>query len=164
MLWLTVSVLFPEAMVIARHLQRTGRADMLPVLKDFVARIRWMEDGERAWRGIFCPFLDQAGACSIHPVRPLLCRSITSTDPASCRAALNQTEESEAPLVIMNMVQKQIVESIFIQLATSLQEAGRDSRSVELASAVSAIIEQPGLEEDFARGGPGGYMERIRNN
>lgn len=149
---LTVSVLIPEAMAIADHLRRKGRVGMLPALKDFVARIRWMEDGERAWREIFCPFLDEQGACFIHPVRPLLCRSITSTDPAACRAALNQTEESESSMVIMNMAQKQIVERAFLQLAKSLQEAGRDSRSVELVRCVSAILEQPGLELDLIQG------------
>jgi hypothetical protein len=150
---LTVSVLFPEAMAIEDHLRRTGRTDMLPALKDFVARIRWMEDGERAWREIYCPFLNELKACSIHAVRPLLCRSITSTDSAACRAALKQPEASEAPLVMMNMVQKRLAESAFLQLAKSLQEAGRDSRSVELVRGVSAFLEQPNLELDFVQGG-----------
>jgi Fe-S-cluster containining protein len=43
--------------------------------------------------GLVCPFLDD-DACSIHPVRPFVCRQyLVTSDPALCRDPLNQPVE-----------------------------------------------------------------------
>lgn len=47
-----------------------------------------------------CPFLDDAGLCSIHAVRPLTCRMFLSlSDPAYCTSELNTSEEARQILL-----------------------------------------------------------------
>ena len=51
-----------------------------------------------------CAFLDGSGSCSIYPVRPLLCRSITSTDADACREALSMLALGENQPISYNFV------------------------------------------------------------
>lgn len=150
---LNVSALLPEVAVIARwltaQLPRSAFAWVRQRLDDRVSRIAWMEEEERIGRQIFCAFLDEGGACVIHPVRPLVCRGVTSLDRNCCRSAL---EGEGSGAVVMDLRVRDAAEKAFLELASVLESAGLDSRSVELMRGVQIFLADPALAERFLAG------------
>jgi Fe-S-cluster containining protein len=150
-----VAVLLSEAVAIAVYLAASIPPDVLPRLKatlgDTTGKVRWMEDDERRRLGIPCSLLDTRGYCVIHPVRPLLCRSITSTDPRLCREAMDSWEDEPAP-VIMNLGQKFLFDKAFCTLGETLERLGLESRSYELNRAVWNCLIDPELAARFLAG------------
>lgn len=153
-----VSVLAPEAWTIAHWLQkRHSDAEMEKLAERLTASartIRWLDDADRIRGGVTCPFLDDRGWCSIHPVRPLMCRSVTSTDPELCRRALDsRTSDEEVPLVC-DLFQKFLMEQTYRALATALEWRGLDGDGRELVGAVSRFLSEPELAGDYLAGSP----------
>jgi len=90
---LNVSVLLPEALRIAETINTEWPETAWSALQERLVHhcnwARWMDDEERLMRGAFCPLLDTKGNCSIHTVRPLVCRGVASLDSISCRRAFD---------------------------------------------------------------------------
>lgn len=153
---LNVSILFPEAIAITSFLKRRFTQDELEGLRDSLSNLqvktRWLDDEERVFLREPCAFLDEQGCCMIHCVRPLLCRSITSTNPSRCSDAITLAPLGEAPPIEMNLFQKRLVETVYQALAQALQELGLDYRPKRLTSAVLALMTDPELVETFAAG------------
>lgn len=151
----SVAVLLPEAVAIAEYLTANIPPAMLPrmkaILGETAERVRWMEDDERRRLRISCPFLDSRGWCIIHPVRPLVCRSITSTDPDLCEQAMEADPDEPVP-VVMNLVQKFLFDTSFRTLGDTLERLGLESRSFELSRAVWHCLIDPELVTQFLGG------------
>ncbi len=139
-----VAILQPEAHNIAAHLHRTCSVAELNELRvrmeQMLVVICGLDDEERIATSQPCVFLDQQGSCSIYPVRPVLCRSITSTCASACRAALQYSMFEEPQPIMMNMFQKKLMETAFTALARMWQESGGDDRSQELTAAVFPLL------------------------
>lgn len=147
-----VSILWPEAFAIANyliHLPSEERGELVRKLEHVALRTRWMEEEERIHLGIACPFLSDEQACSIYAVRPLLCRSVTSTDPDLCRQALDTAWEDVEVLVVMNLFQKSLMEEAFRSVGDALASSGLNHRSVELVAAVRAVLRYSSLVDDY---------------
>ena len=144
---LNVDVLIPEAIAIAWFLQRRlspGGLDGLRTrLQELLNRTRWLDDEERLFLRAPCAFLDERGSCLIHDVRPLLCRSITSTDPATCREEVAMVPLNGAPTVEMNLFQKQMIDTVYSELSGALEFLGLDYRPRRLSSAVLTLLAEP---------------------
>ena len=142
-----VAVLSPETAAIAAYLEKsldpTALSAWTARLGELADRLRWVDEEERLRLQIPCPFLDARGYCSIHPVRPLMCRSITSTDPGQCRRALTACDPDEAEPVTMNLVQRFLYVEAFTTLGAALARQGADSRSRELVHAVHSALTSP---------------------
>ncbi len=153
---LNVTVLLPEGVAIAAHLNKVlaggERTAMLDRLDRQRRLVRWMEDGERVRRQIGCPFLDPTGSCTIHPFRPLMCRGVTSLDSELCREALDPTELDAPYAVPMDLVRKQAMDEAFRALARAMAGCGMETRGVELSAAVWAFLAQPELCGRFLAG------------
>ncbi|QSV45968.1 YkgJ family cysteine cluster protein [Geobacter benzoatilyticus] len=151
---INVTVLLPEAIAIARYV--TGAGNGLSHLKqriaDTASRVRWMDDGERISAGIPCAFLDERGWCVIHPVRPLTCRALSSTDSQQCRRALASHGSCEEEMIVVNIFQKFLMEETFRALSMALERAGLDISSRELCRSVTRCIQDPHLSDDFLAG------------
>ncbi len=150
-----VAVLIPEAAAIAGRLLAYPAAQRNWVwarIDDLYAKIRWMDDEERVWRGYPCVFLDESGMCSIYPVRPLVCRGLTSVDPDQCRRALASRGQDEEEPILMNLTQKFLMDEVFRGVGGALERLGMDFRSMELTGAVRGVIAHPGLVDDFLAG------------
>ena len=151
-----VTVLLPEAIAIAAYLDQTYSGEGLASLKkriaDTATRVRWMDDEERIRAGIPCPFLDGRGWCAIHPVRPLTCRALSSTDPEQCRRALASHGSDEEETIVVNIFQKFLMEETFRGLATALERAGHDTTGRELCRSVTRCLQCPDLADDFLAG------------
>ena len=153
---LNVSVLLPEAVAIAAwlsmHCVGAGCDAQLKRLQTHALRVRWMEDSERIHRQTFCPFLDAKGGCSIYPVRPLVCRAVTSLDKEACLSTLDPNQFDAAHAVPMDAVRKVIMDTAFCTLARAMQQQPMMSRSIELSNGVTTFLANPGLVSTLASG------------
>jgi hypothetical protein len=153
---LNVSVLFPEAIAIFCYLERSllaeERNNLHSRLHELSMATRWLDDEERLFLREACAFLDRQRLCMIHRVRPLLCRAITSTNPADCREAIAMAPLDGLPCVEMNLFQNDLFATVYRGLAAALGDAGLDHRPKRLPSAVLALLDEPGLADAFAVG------------
>jgi len=151
-----VSILFPEAIAIAAYVRREFSGEEFAGAKERTDKLyagsRWLDEEERLFLRHPCAFLDEAGACAIYPVRPFLCRSVTSTDPESCLQAVALPALGESRPVLMNLFQKSLMSSTFEAMGRGLDEMGLDSRGVRLTEAVKILLDRPELAEEFMAG------------
>lgn len=140
-----VATLHPEACNIAAYLRRTlsaaERSELLERMSQTLVVIHGLDDDERIAANQACVFLDESENCSIYPVRPLLCRSITSTCAERCRASLRAGMFEEPAGILMNMFQKELMDTAFTALAQMWETSGGDSRSRELTAAVYPLLQ-----------------------
>lgn len=135
-----VAVLEPETDAIMDYLRRKSapveqhrlavRAERLFHL------VRGLDDEERIMIRRSCLFLDEAGCCGIYPVRPLLCRALTSTDPERCREAIAMRALGQQLPILANTFQQELFNQAFIGLAAALEQAGLEARSQLLTAAI----------------------------
>jgi hypothetical protein len=141
--WLAARLAPSEREVRARELLR------------FHDRIRWLEDEDRIASRETCPFLEGDGACAIHPVRPLACRSLSSLDAGDCRRALRERMERDGGgEVRMNVLQHALYADAVATLQASLVRAGLDARCRDVSGMVAAFLADPGLDARFLAGEP----------
>jgi len=142
---LNVAVLEPEAVTIVAYLERKLLPSQIVSLRrqidDLHDCLRWLDDDERVRLRRPCAFLDAEGKCSIYPVRPLLCRGLNSTDPESCRKALDLLFLDAEPQILSNLFQSALFSQAFLALARAMENAGLDSRSRELTAAVKTHLD-----------------------
>jgi Fe-S-cluster containining protein len=135
-----VSVLDPEAVNIARYLKGQlsdiERETLLLSMKKMVNAISDVDEEERIAMRRSCTFLSDKGECTIYPVRPLLCRSITSTSATACRDALAMQALGEQLPVVMNLFQKNLFDVGYQGLAKAMENNDMDSHGAELTAAV----------------------------
>lgn len=154
---LNVAVLVPEAMIIADWMRERLSTEELEAARARLAyhRVwgRWMDDEERVTRHEVCPMLDAGGSCLIHPVRPIVCRAVTSLDSNTCRQALRPGINEEAPLVLADLLRRTVFDTAFLSLTKALQARGYDSRSIDIGVGVLAFLEHPEFRETLLNGG-----------
>jgi len=141
-----VSVLQPEATTIVDYLERKHDGNRLLALKrkidELHAAIQWLDDEERIRWKQPCALLDDSGSCSVYPVRPLLCRGLTSTDAETCRQAIELISLADAPSITVNLFQSFLYNQAFISLAQAMESTGIDSRSMEMTAALKRILDE----------------------
>lgn len=154
---LNVSVLLPEAMVIAErialHSAEPGQEELLTRLASHCTWARWMDDEERIIRRAVCPLLDEGGSCSVHPVRPLACRGVASLDGESCRSAFDPIISDQDRCVPADLQRRMVYDSSFAAMGSALRLHGLDDRSIELGTGILAFVRYPGLKALFLAGG-----------
>jgi len=154
---LNVAVLFPEVAAIVKYVVDSWPSDRLRTLteriEDLYHKIRHCDDDEWIELREHCAFLDESGSCSIYPVRPLICRSVTSIDPRHCEEALETPASGIARPILMNMFQKSLMETTFIALGDALEQMGFDTRSGQLVVGVRQLLEEPELRTKFLNKG-----------
>jgi len=153
---LNVAVLVPEALTIAAYLRERENdpnfAIVTEKLEKLARYLRWVDDEERIRLQVPCAFLDQFGWCTIHPVRPLMCRGIAATDPPQCRRSLTTNCMDDEEPVMMNLVQKFLYDEAFRLVAAALERHGLDPRGMELHAGVQAFLDHPELAAEFLAG------------
>ncbi len=139
-----VSVLLPETESVIADLRErldSGElADLARRVEDLYRRIAGLADDERPLLYAPCVFLDAQKSCSIHSVRPLMCRSITSTDPQRCREAISLQAFGEPPSILSNLFQSALFEHSFIALARALGRTGHRSTSSTLTASLRQLL------------------------
>lgn len=150
-----VSTLLPEGFAIARHLQKQGceyQQRAAERLDKLWREVRGLDDDDRLFVRRPCAFLDGQGSCSIYPVRPLLCRSLTSTSADSCREALSGKILGEETAVLSHQFQNDLYETLFIGFAAGLEKRGSDGRSFPLTGLLRYLLRHPEAEQEWLTG------------
>jgi len=141
-----VAVLGPEVDAIIEHLQRTRSQEQQQQLADRAEaqyhQIRGLDDEERIMSRCSCLFLDTSSCCDIYPVRPLLCRALTSTDPDRCREAIAMVALGDDVQILANIFQQELFNRAFTGLAAVLEELGLEGRSQKLTAAIRERLVQ----------------------
>jgi hypothetical protein len=153
---LTVATLLPEGMIIADWLRRR-HPEALGEIRERIAahrrQTRWMDDEARIFAHVPCPLLDAAGSCSIHPVRPLVCRGAASLDRDRCREALRpMVPDPEECIVPVDLLRQMTYDAAFVALAEALAHHGLDDRGIELGAGLLAFLDRPEVSELFLQG------------
>lgn len=108
--------------------------------------------GDRNSVNIRCPLLDDSGACSVYPVRPLACRGFNSTDLEACRLRFEQPGKSVSSPAFGYNVYAAIGVAQGVQL--SLKDAGHDPVQLDLIKALEMFWDDPsGVLEEWREGG-----------
>jgi Fe-S-cluster containining protein len=154
---LNVGTLPVEGAAVAAYLRRQlgpeGAERQAKALLAFHDRVRWLDDGERIREKLSCPFLDGARSCSIHPVRPLACRSISSLDPADCRRAMaGRGDEDDFATVRMDLLQLEVHEAALGALSRALSARGLDTRLRDVTGMAGAFLADARLAARFGGG------------
>jgi Fe-S-cluster containining protein len=153
---LNVAVLMPEALTIAAYLRERENSPLFAAIAGKVEKLarylHGVDDAERIRLQVPCAFLDQRGWCTIHPVRPLMCRGIAATDPAQCRRSLTTNCMDDEEPVMLNLVQKFLYDEAFRLVAAALERHGLDPRGMELHAGVQAFIDRPVMAAEFLAG------------
>ncbi len=147
-----VSITLLEGISIARFLHQLSSADLAQVtsrLDSLWRDVRGLDDDERMMLRRKCAFLDEQGYCLIYPVRPLFCRSISSTDVEQCKAAVVGQTFGELQPVMMHQFQLQLYKTLFSGVADGLAQAGLDGRSFQLCGLVRYLLSHPDREEEL---------------
>ncbi len=142
-----VSVLWPEAVAISTYLEHLSETDLAVLgerLDTAWTRIRGVEDEDRVCMRQPCVFLDERGRCAIYPSRPLLCRSVTSTDSGACRDSFHAYLHNEQRTVEMNLFQKELYNAAYLGLSRGLEEQDLDGRGFELTGLVRYLYKNNG--------------------
>lgn len=150
-----VATLLPEGFAIARYLSQQGEAQVGQAydrLDCLWREVRGLDDDDRLFVRRSCAFLDDEGSCGIYPVRPLLCRSVTSTSALSCREALSGKLLGEEKAVLMHQFQQGLYEALFSGIAEGLEQGGKDGRSYPLAGLLRYLLKNPDFEGEWLAG------------
>jgi hypothetical protein len=102
---------------------------------------RGMTRAERARAGIPCPLLAEDGACSVHAVRPLLCRGWTSLDAGACERHF--ADPDRAPVAPAFAVGYELASAVLAGLGRAALDAGRDGALLELTAALRIALTHP---------------------
>ena len=114
--------------------------------------VRGLDDDDRIFVRRSCAFLDESGKCGIYQVRPILCRSVTSTSAQSCREALANKLLGNEDGVLMNQFQQNLYECLFSGVAAAMEEAGLDGRSFQLAGLIRYLLKTPDAGTEWLQG------------
>ena len=154
---LNVAVLLPEAMRIAETIRTGWPETALSALQERLVYHcnweRWMDDEERVMRGAFCPLLDTRGSCSIHPVRPLVCRGVASLDSNRCQSAFDPIIDERDRSVPADLQRRAAYDQAFMALGRALANHGLDDRSIELGVGILAFAQNPEFKALYISGG-----------
>ncbi|HKI50736.1 MAG TPA: YkgJ family cysteine cluster protein [Geothermobacteraceae bacterium] len=135
-----VAVLVPEVDAIIAHLRHKKSPAQLQQLaeraEEMFHQVSGLDDEERILSRIHCLFLDATGRCDIYPVRPLLCRALTSTDAGRCREAITMLAMGAEVQILANTFQQDLFTRAFTGLGAALDNARLESRSRTLTSAI----------------------------
>jgi Fe-S-cluster containining protein len=97
---LEVTVSAPEVIHVAEYVRKNQTQEeqdaLLGRIRDRMQVTKDMSDDERAASHLPCPLL-VGGLCSVHPARPVMCRTFHSSDVDACRRA-NEGEDVAIPV------------------------------------------------------------------
>jgi Fe-S-cluster containining protein len=96
-----------------------------------------------------CAFLLD-GACSIHAIRPFVCRAWNSTDASACEQALSEDEVE----MRYDLFQRTTFAAIEAGLKAAVRSAGLDAADLEFTAAMRVAMALPDACERWLAGEP----------
>lgn len=134
---LFVQATLVEALVVAEGLDSV----QLHKLEGYILRQRENFAGESDFLAVLrkqrttigpCPFLDEAGSCSIYELRPLACRALLSTkDPAWCDVDFSTLDPLEKRLYLESLEQEVVAYPVHYVASTQNAAQRAENRLLE---------------------------------
>jgi|SRR5579859_5098809 len=145
-----------EALRLASYLRSTRSPEALTTLRaaldSLAPRTAGMSLQDRADARVPCPLLDEAtGSCTVHPVRPLLCRGYNSCDLSACLRQLETRDLQTTPPG--NAEQSVVHKHVFAGLVLGAGR-GRVAGPLELIDALRTALSTPDAEARWLAGEP----------
>ncbi len=141
---LNIPVLPPESWNIVSFVRKNFNRDqflaLINKIHENAFKIKYLDDDDRIACNVQCIFLDSEKSCSIYPVRPVLCRSVTSHSRDDCKRALESVFTGEYHTVLMNTFVRNLYNDLFIAITSFLESHGLNSKSEEITQAVKSIL------------------------
>jgi Fe-S-cluster containining protein len=135
----------PEVLRIAAYLRESlgqeAQAALAARVKAADEKTRGLLRAERAEAHVPCPLLDDAGGCSVHPVRPLVCRSWSSYDAGQCASYWQAPSGRLTPP--QWAVGYELAQAVLAGLGKACFDAGRDGTPLELIAALRIALDRP---------------------
>lgn len=148
-----VLVVAPEVLRIGDHLRKTKSAEDLAELIERIReadmKTRGLSRAARAETHVSCPLLDADGGCSIHDVRPLVCRSWTSYDAGACESYWQDPGERLTPP--QWPVGYEVAQAILAGLGKACIDQGLDGVPLEFIAALRIVLERPTAGERWLK-------------
>jgi Fe-S-cluster containining protein len=150
---LEVAATAPEIFLAARFVRLTAPAfaahgvDFAPLLADFVARVKGMDQQARFASGLLCPFVI-GGACAIYSARTLACRGHVGFDRAACEAAA-RGEDVDATLSAAHKTVRALAQGA---LQAALRDNGMDWGACDFLVGLDRALQDPDAEARWLRG------------
>lgn len=148
-----VLVVAPEVIRIGAFLRRTKTAQdltqLLERIRETDALTRGLSRDARAEAHVPCPLLDTDGGCSVHDVRPLVCRSWTSYDAGACitywQAPTGRRTPPQWP------VGYELLQAVLAGLGRACVDRGLDGMPLEFIAALRIVLERPNAGERWLK-------------
>lgn len=141
-----------EALGVADHLRRTlGPAELSAVHARLAAldqTTRGLSREQRADLRLPCALMVDF-SCSVHPARPLRCRSWNSLDVERCKRELEHPRTGHLEI---ESVQWDVTRAVAAGLADGLSERGLDGARLEMTAAIRIALETPDAEARWRAG------------
>jgi len=141
---LNIPVLPPESDNIFHFIKSNFSSQELKNVKEKIDsygfQIKNLDDEERIACRKPCVFLSDEESCSIYPVRPVLCRSVTSTSASECKQALESVVTGSENPILMNIFIKDLYNDLFLALSDFLVSRNLPDKSVEITQAVKESL------------------------
>gem|GEM_PF-1714988 len=147
-----VDVLPPEAVILAEALMGDGHGATLARVRAAARAARGLAREDRHRRRLPCVLLDPdgGGRCSLHALRPLACRAMSSFDAEACAAAL--ADPTRDRRLRKHRALHAAHSAVAAGARIALAAAGLDARVLELATALDLVCTQPEVSRRWARG------------
>lgn len=133
---LNIATLEPEVgriiYFINRNFSDFEKIDLKKRIVEAYNSIFGLTDDERIFLRKKCIFLDENLSCKIYPVRPIMCRAITSTDRNRCIESISQASLGENLTILSNIYIKEIYFAAFNKIADFLMKNNMDNRSADI--------------------------------
>lgn len=140
-----------EALRIAAWLRENVASQELAALRERLAEVASQTNGltwqEHVRLRIPCPLLKN-NFCSVHVVRPLVCRSHNSLDSKQCERHMQNPSEA----IVAYKPQQEIANGTAKGLNAGLAAAGLDGEFVELVSALRTIFDNEEIDQRWLDG------------
>lgn len=148
-----VLVVAPEVLRIGEHLRKTRTVEELTALLEMVrqadTKTRGLSRAMRAEAHVLCPLLDADGGCSIHEVRPLVCRSWTSYDARACEAYWREPRGKLTPP--QWPMGYELAQAMLAGLGKACLDRGLDGVPLEFIAALRIVLERPNAGERWLK-------------
>ena len=143
----------PEALLLAQYLVSERDAQTIATLKAHLetqaAKLSGLPMKERQLAREPCPMLDVSrGSCTVHPIRPLPCRSANSCSVDQCIAAFESKDLSVT--VSQSPFQAPVFKAVWWGMMAALQAEGLDAEVYEIGPALLVALEPEALDRWLA--------------
>lgn len=133
---LNIPVLAPEVFniknFIEKNLSSRKRKTVFRKVKELSFPLKNIDDEERIACRKECVLLNDDKSCSVYEVRPILCRSVTSTSREKCKESLDSVITGGENKILMNTFIKNLYDDLFKALSSFLLKHNLDNRSCEI--------------------------------